>query len=144
MKIRNTGFNLNEKGEAVRDMPGSIRLIYFFSSAFFASSFFSCLSSLRPFTAFTAATLPINPILFSSLLNVSLPAHQYRLVFFQKLSYRILLLLLFSIMRYLLQSNAFSGCTVERRKPLSGCRHMSGTSDGASDAPFLTGIIKSR
>jgi len=84
MKTLITGFNMNEKGESDRDKPGSIQFIYFFSSVFFASSFFSSLSSLRPFTALTATTLPKSPILFSSLLNVSIPAHHYRLIFFLK------------------------------------------------------------
>jgi hypothetical protein len=88
MKTLITGFNLNEKGKSDQDKPGSIQFIYFFSSVFFASSFFSCLSSLRPFTAFTAA----------------LPA-----LFFQKLSYRILLLQLFNIIRYSPQYSAFFG-----------------------------------
>src|SRR5512139_525280 len=42
---------------------------YFFSSVF-SSSFLSFLSSLRPFTAFAAATLPTNPILHSLLAQI--------------------------------------------------------------------------
>ena len=54
------------------------RFPYFFSSVFAASSFFSFLSSLRPFTALTAATLPTNPIKYQLLIQ---PSHRDRMSF---------------------------------------------------------------
>lgn len=58
----NQHISLNEKG-AQNGFSILPLHNHFFSSGFFAaSSFFSCFSSLRPLTAFTAATLPMSPI----------------------------------------------------------------------------------